>query len=75
MHRLIGRGALIDRCKSPKQIKSDEAGEDTRHVWDLECKQTEKKGIMGDVFYLNRETVLKAVFTGVTVALSLTTIK
>lgn len=33
MKRLIGRRALIDGRKPPKEIKSDQAGEDSRCVW------------------------------------------
>lgn len=39
MHGLIRRRALIDWRKSPKQIKPDETGEDSRRVWNLEPTQ------------------------------------
>lgn len=39
-------------------------------TWNEHKQEKKRKGIMGDSFYLNRETVLKAVFKGVTFALS-----
>lgn len=57
---------MIDGSKFPKQVKSDEAGDDSRCVWDLKQTQTGRgKGIVGNGFHFNQEIVLRSVFTGV----------
>lgn len=54
---LIGGRALVGRSKFPKQIKSDEAGDDSRCVRDLKWMQTgRRQGIRGNRFHFRADT-------------------